>query len=222
MQANGGSYDKFVDGHAWLSVTRDGKTQYYGLWPDDHPRVKDNGDGTDIRIGLEKGFRSSADRYYELNPAQVTKLDEALRANVAWSPTTTCAGWASDTVSSVTGKKLAASEFLSIETPRKLAETISKLEAKEPTAPDRPHAPIQQQGTSNSFRDESAPVRPDTQSPTAPDATFADPCIGRPRTPCGASMRAWAAPSTITAPAWLRAPRAWRRRTASTVSTTLS
>ncbi|HZX81617.1 MAG TPA: hypothetical protein VFE72_11775 [Lysobacter sp.] len=103
-QAQAGSFDRFTDGHAWLSVTRNGKTQVYGVWPDDHPRVKDNGDGTDIRVGLEHGFRSSADRYYELTPAQVAKLDKALKANVEWSVTTTCAGWANDTVSSVTGK----------------------------------------------------------------------------------------------------------------------
>jgi hypothetical protein len=174
-QANGGSYDKFIDGHAWLSVTRDGQTQYYGLWPDDHPRVRDNGDGTDIRVGQEKGFRSSADRYYALSPAQVKQLDDALKANVAWSPTTTCAGWASDTVSSVTGKKLAASEFLSIETPRKLAETIHGLEAKEPTAPDRPHAPSPQQEASDSFKSDSPPTRPRAQHLHAPHAAVTDP-----------------------------------------------
>jgi len=110
-----------------------------------------------------------------LSPAQVTKLDEALKANVFWSPTTTCAGWASDTVSAVTGKKLDASEFLSIETPRKLAETLHKLEARNPTAPDRPHAPIPQQATSNSFGDDPAVDKPGTQRPAAPHAAVADP-----------------------------------------------
>lgn len=176
-QANGNSYKKFIDGHAWLSVTRNGKTEYYGVWPDDHPRVTDNGDGTDIRVGLEKGFRSSADRYYELSPTQVKRLDEALKANVAWSPTTTCAGWASDTVSAVTGKKLDATEFLSIETPRELARTIHTLEAKQPTAPDRPHAPIApQQSSSNPFGDEAAPAaRPDARHPAVALGAHNDP-----------------------------------------------
>lgn len=175
-QENGGSYDRFVDGHAWLSVTRGGKTEYYGLWPDGHPRVKDNGDGTDIRIGLERGLPSSADRYYDLTPAQAAKLEEALKANVAWSPTTTCAGWASDTVSAVTGRKIDAAEFLSIETPRALASTIHVLEAKQPTAPNKPHAPFQGPENNSSFRRDAAPdAHKPAHQPAAPHAAAIDP-----------------------------------------------
>ena len=29
-----GSFNQFVDGHAWISVTRNGQTETYGLWPD--------------------------------------------------------------------------------------------------------------------------------------------------------------------------------------------
>ena len=42
-----GYFNEFIDGHAWISVTRNGRTETYGLWPDDHPNpnVKDNGSG---------------------------------------------------------------------------------------------------------------------------------------------------------------------------------
>lgn len=43
----------FTGGHAWISVTKNGTVTVYGLWPDEHPRTLDNGDGTDIRVGLE-------------------------------------------------------------------------------------------------------------------------------------------------------------------------
>lgn len=42
-----------IDGHGWLTVTRDGVTTNLGLWPDDHPRVVgrglSNGSGSDVR-----------------------------------------------------------------------------------------------------------------------------------------------------------------------------
>lgn len=57
-----GSFNQFIDGHAWISVTRSGETQYYGLWPDGHPGAGDNGPETDIRVGLETRFKPSASR----------------------------------------------------------------------------------------------------------------------------------------------------------------
>lgn len=41
-----GSFNQFVDGHAWISVTRNGHTTFHGLWPDNHPLVEDNGPGS--------------------------------------------------------------------------------------------------------------------------------------------------------------------------------
>jgi len=56
----------FDAGHAWISVTRDGKTTRYGLWPDAHPNVEDNGGGSDIRTGMEDSDTPAASRYYRL------------------------------------------------------------------------------------------------------------------------------------------------------------
>ncbi len=147
-----GSADQFVDGHSWLSVTRNGATQYYGLWPDDHPRVVDNGPGTDIRVGMEARSTPTASRYYELTPEQVAKLDSALRENVAWGLTNTCASWASETAAKVTGKRLDAGEFLITDTPRELIKSIREAEKREPTSPSHPLPPPDPKEKSSSLR----------------------------------------------------------------------
>ena len=36
----GNSAGRFMDGHAWLSLTANGQTEYYGLWPDGHPLLR--------------------------------------------------------------------------------------------------------------------------------------------------------------------------------------
>lgn len=134
-----GSIDRFLDGHAWISVTRDGRTQTYGLWPDAHPDVADNGAGSDIRRNLEVGQRAMANRYFELDDAQAKRLEAALRENVEWRYTNTCASWARDTVRAVTGRHLDADDVLGFETPRELVDSILELERQQPTAP---HAPL--------------------------------------------------------------------------------
>jgi len=147
-----GSFNQFVDGHAWLSVTRNGATRYYGLWPDEHPNVIDNGPATDIREGMESRSTPSASRYYELSPEQVVKLDAALKENVTWGYTNTCASWASATVSKVTGKRLDASELLITDTPRELIESIKAAERREPTSPMHPLPPSDPKDKTSSLR----------------------------------------------------------------------
>ncbi|RYG88430.1 MAG: hypothetical protein EON59_04470 [Alphaproteobacteria bacterium] len=143
----GNSAARFMDGHAWLSLTANGKTEYYGLWPDGHPLVEDNGSKSDIRTGLEEKIRPTASRYYELSPQQLQKFQVELKENVTWTPTTTCAGWASDTVKDVTGHRIDATEFLLIQTPRELIDEIQKLEKAQPT---NQHAPAVPAGHSSS------------------------------------------------------------------------
>lgn len=134
-----GSVSQLIDGHAWISVTRDGKTEVYGLWPDDHPKVKDNGDKTDIRRGMEAGQTATANRYYELTPEQATRLESRLRDNVTWGYGNTCASWASDTVYRVTGERVQGAELLGLtDTPRQLIDSIRKLERQRDTTPAQP------------------------------------------------------------------------------------
>ncbi len=147
-----GYFNEFIDGHAWISVTRNGRTETYGLWPDDHPNpnVKDNGSGTDIRRGMEDGLAASASRYFDLNPQQIKKLETALGENVSWRHTNTCASWASETVESVTGQHVKADDTLGIETPRQLIQSIRAQEQTQQTSPDAPR-PADAKGGSRSF-----------------------------------------------------------------------
>lgn len=133
----------FDAGHAWISVTRDGKTTNYGLWPDGHPRVEDNGSGSDIRTGMEDGDTPAASRYYRLTPEQASKLDGLLKANETWGYTNNCSSWARDTVESVTGVHLNADDpgVLWTETPRQLGDSIHRLEEKDRTSPASPTTP---------------------------------------------------------------------------------
>jgi hypothetical protein len=151
-----GSFNQFVDGHAWISVTRDGQTTFHGLWPDDHPRVEDNGPRSDIREGMEARSTPSASRFYELTPEQVKRLDQALGENVTWSYGNTCASWATSTVNNVTGQSLDASELMFTDTPRELIESIRKAERLQPTSPSQP---------------QPAAERPETSIPSLSDAS---------------------------------------------------
>lgn len=141
--------DGLTSGHAWISVTRgNNPPEYYGLWPDSHPRfagdsVASDPAATDIRRGIEggAGFNPNASRYYELTPDQATNLEARLRENVTWGYTNTCASWASNTVSQVTGQNVSATEFLVTGTPRELIKSINALEQTLPSSPTDPVKP---------------------------------------------------------------------------------
>jgi len=123
-----GDNKEFLAGHAWISVTKHRKTEFYGLWPDDHDKVKDNGKGSDIRVGLEKRIFSKASRYYKLSSIQALKLNLALKRVVTWQYTNTCASWASELLNEVTGVDIDADDWAGFETPRELGKHILKLE----------------------------------------------------------------------------------------------
>ncbi|MCP4117529.1 MAG: hypothetical protein GY737_19465 [Desulfobacteraceae bacterium] len=124
----------YTAGHAWISITRKGTTTLYGLWPDAHPRTIDNGEKSDIRIGLEIGAKAKASRYYLLSDAQSKHFEALMKANVSWSYTHTCAAWASDVVQNVIGEDVDADDYLGFETPRELTQSINKLEKRDPTS----------------------------------------------------------------------------------------
>ena len=56
-----------------------GKTTYYGLWPDRHSEIKsrglDNGAGTDIRTGIESGI-GEVSRYYLIDATQKENFEK--------------------------------------------------------------------------------------------------------------------------------------------------
>lgn len=132
----------FTDGHAWLSVSRDGEITNYGLWPDDHPRIIAMGlsdtKKSDIRTGMEDGQVSESARYYKLSIKQAATLEMKLKENVRWKYTNTCASWASETVDSVTGENINANDTLGFETPRNVTKSIESLEKIRPTSKRNP------------------------------------------------------------------------------------
>ena len=94
---------------------------------------------SDIRIGMELGQTSKASRYYKLTINQTAILEKKLKENVSWHYTNTCASWASETASVVTEKYIDANDTLGFETPRKLTDSIKKLEEIRPTTQTNPH-----------------------------------------------------------------------------------
>jgi hypothetical protein len=145
-----------TDGHAWLSLTRNGHTETYGLWPNSHPLFANENPHpeSNIRTGIESNITPTASRYYELNPEQVKQFDAATKEKVTWGLTNTCASWASSTAERVTGEHIDASELLGATgTPRQIHKSIDELEKKQPTTTDKPlpHVDPQQQQHSSSF-----------------------------------------------------------------------
>ena len=136
-EALGNTVAEYTAGHAWISVSRDGVTTTYGLWPDSHPAVPDNGDASDVRIGMEPAT-GAANRYYKLTKEQANKLENLLLVNVKWKYTTNCSSWASHVAAKVLGVDIDADDWLGFETPRELGRNITKLEKKQPTSPKSP------------------------------------------------------------------------------------
>lgn len=124
----------FSAGHAWVTITQKGKTIFYGLWPDAHPRTVDNGDASDIRIGLEASAKAVASRYYKLSDAQAKRFNSLVKANVHWFYTNNCSSWASEIVNEVVEVAIDADDWLGIETPRELGRNILLMEKRDPTS----------------------------------------------------------------------------------------
>lgn len=122
-------------GHAWISITENGATKTYGLWPDDHPRTVDNGPGKDVRVGMEDHIKSAASRYYEISTEQLQQLKTLVARSDTWNYTHNCSSWASYVVKQVINVDVNADDMglLGVETPRELGRSIRALEAKDPT-----------------------------------------------------------------------------------------
>lgn len=129
-----GKEEEFGAGHSWLTISHEGKTDYYGLWSDAHPAATDNGRGHDIRSGLERYKTAVASRFYTLSDAQYEHLISLVESNVVWRYTNNCASWASETVYKVMRENVDANDYAGIETPRELGRSILRLEARHSTS----------------------------------------------------------------------------------------
>jgi len=131
---------KMTGGHAWITVHKNGNVDYYGLWPDQHPDVIDNGPGSDVRRGMEKHDYAADSRYYALSAEQEKVLNRHLNISVKWRYTHNCSSWATEIVRKVTTENVKANEpiIAFVETPRQLGMSIRRLEAKLPSTLAKP------------------------------------------------------------------------------------
>jgi hypothetical protein len=122
-------------GHAWISITENGASKTYGLWPDSHPRTVDNGPGHDVRVGMEDNLKSAASRFYALSGEQLQQLKVLVARSDTWNYTHNCSSWASYVVRRVLRVDINADDaaLLGVETPRELGTSIRMLEVKDPT-----------------------------------------------------------------------------------------
>ena len=101
----------------------------YGLWPDSHPAVINNGAASDIRTNLPNDMVSNYKYFYcsAITDEQKKKLDGIVNSNVPWTCTNSCASFASETFDAVTGIDVDADDFLGLETPREISQSILTL-----------------------------------------------------------------------------------------------
>ncbi|WP_201578567.1 hypothetical protein [Psychrobacter okhotskensis] len=140
----------FLDGHAWISYTNSNSKNIvtYGLWPDTHPDIPNNGSKTDVRIGMEKSS-GQYNRYYQLTPNQIKRWKEYSNKKAEWKYTRTCASWASNAIYYVVNEDVDADDLFGFETPRELSIHIIELEKKNNTSLLYPY--ISNQDNSRSF-----------------------------------------------------------------------
>ncbi|MEM8585617.1 MAG: hypothetical protein AAGF87_15165 [Bacteroidota bacterium] len=130
----------FDDGHAWVSLTQNGNTTFYGLWPDMHPAVPDNGNATDVRVNVENGFARYS-RFLPIDEQQLEVFNNYIAINHTWQLTNNCSSFAQELFRTVTREDIPADEIIPgsfIETPRKLSEGIIQFESNYPTSSHRP------------------------------------------------------------------------------------
>lgn len=128
-------------GHGWISVTSyssgSPQSNYFGLWPDGHPSVVNNGPASDVRFNIETG-PGAHNRYYLLCPSDVAKLNSFISKSATWSYNYTCANWAQDAVQAAMSELVSSIDTFGYGTPRELAENIDALESSKPSLVDVP------------------------------------------------------------------------------------
>ena len=100
---------------------------HFGLWPDNHPRTKDNEDKTDVRVGMEPA-RGYVNRYYALTQLQHMQLLTLIKTTGHWFYTNNFSSWASRIVKRLYKTEVDADDWPGIETPRELSRSIRILE----------------------------------------------------------------------------------------------
>lgn len=159
IHSNVAGSDGFIAGHAWLTITRNGRTTTYGLYPDSHETVvangENNGNGNDVRRNYEASYVAVASRYYRLSAPQSEHFDRLVRTNAHWQYTNNCSSWASSIVRALIREDVDADDNFGIETPRELGRNILLLEAKSPSSVLSPR-PVRNDPASSSLSNSSS------------------------------------------------------------------
>jgi len=130
----------FYEGHVWISVINleNSNKATYGLWPDTHRYVENNGAGSDVRKNIEQLHyleyqeKTPYKRYYHLDKSKEQILETFLKNSKTWLINYNCTDWAVELIKNVTGESFEdISEVIrgvgKLGTPRKLSKSISEL-----------------------------------------------------------------------------------------------
>lgn len=134
---NNCSWDCNNFGHAWISLTDNGKTTYYGLWPDWSSDIKklglSNGASSDLRRNVENGSGDET-RYYLLDKTQLARLDQFVNRYFEYDLTTyNCSSFAAEAVAITVGERLNVINDYGNPTPCSLSKSINLLNKTKPT-----------------------------------------------------------------------------------------
>lgn len=129
-------------GHAWISLTENGKTNYYGLWPDWHSTVKQlglsNGAGSDVRTNIENGS-GAVNRYYVISKDEVKRFNNLVSQNLEYSIFTyNCSSFAANVAFQTVGERLSNSGTAFIPMPCGLSTSMNNANINTPTGISSP------------------------------------------------------------------------------------
>ena len=147
----------FHSGHAWLTLHyTNGRRASVGLWPDRGQSfaslfirdpigvTKSTEEKFTVCWDLEiRGhYKPFASRYYGLRQGEQIKAIGCLGRFTGWRIGNNCTTWATEKIKEVFGVGISHSDFWGlIDTPRSLGATLQRLEAKSPSAVNRPVYP---------------------------------------------------------------------------------
>lgn len=129
-------------GHAAIlfadSSTEPDTVTTYGLWPDDHPDVVNNGAGTDIRTNFAGDAVVGYPYVYcePITQQERADLNALVAGNVEWTCTNNCASFASETFYDVTGTDIDNDDTLGFDTPREIGKSIRAANGGSNIPPD--------------------------------------------------------------------------------------
>lgn len=136
-EGDGSNVDEL--GHAWITINNpeNNASRSIGLWPDNHPYIEDNGDLSDVRMGIEAPT-GRYNRYYNLTPDELDRLQAYIAQGHQWGYLNNCSSFAEGAVDASKGLDLDADDWFGIETPRELGRSIQNAEEEDPTAIGNP------------------------------------------------------------------------------------